>query len=148
MGRPKILHKYMSSIIDGSKRVKKWCQKSQNFEVFFFFDKTRTFQGLFWANPKTTNVWPPVWQKKYCKKPRRGRTAASWTSEVKIFNFWPLQGRYIKKWFFYDFWHEKTLVVPNHTPQTQQKSQILNKKPENCIFGNFQKKKIFLAFPH
>ena len=35
------------------------------------------------------------------------------------------------------------MVVPYSTPQTQQKSQILNKKTGNCIFGNFQKTSFF-----
>ena len=55
---------------------------------------------LFMANPGTTNVWVPVWAKKYWQSTRRGWLAASRTSEVKIIDFGPLQSRYIKIVFF------------------------------------------------
>ena len=72
---------------------------------------------LFITNPGTPHVWVPVWAKKCWQSTQRKRLAASWTSEVKIFNFVPLQWRYIKiatflynfSWFSLKF-HSKLLV--------------------------------------
>ena len=94
---------------------------------------------LFITNPGTPHVWIPVWAKKNWQSTRRERLAASWTSEVKIFDFVPLQGRYIKMVFSRPSVIEKNWLDLFSTPQTQKKSQFLNPNAGNCIFWNFQK---------
>ena len=94
---------------------------------------------LFITNPGTPHVWVPVWAKKIWQSTRRERLAANWTSEVKIFDFVPLQGRYIKMAFSRPSVIEKNWLDLFSTPQTQKKSQFLNPNAGNCIFWNFQK---------
>ena len=93
-------------------------------------------------NPGTPHVWVPVWAKKNWQSTRRERLAASWTSEVKIFDFVPLQGRYIKMVFSRPSVIEKNWLDLFSTPQTQKKSQFLNPNAGNCIFWKFQKNPI------
>ena len=81
-------------------------------------------------------------QKKNWQSTRREQLAASWTSEVKIFNFVPLHGRYIKMVFSRPSVIEKNWLDLFSTPQTQKKSQFLNPNAGNCIFWNFQKNPI------
>ena len=89
-----------------------------------------------------------LFNQKNWKSTQRERLAASWTSEVKIFNFVPLQGRYIKMVFFRPSGMEKNWL-DLFLPLKPKKSLIFWIQMQEIAFFEIFKKIIFWGgFPH